>query len=148
MKNKTLLLILAISMIAGFAKAQEKKQIYFIVDTINIEPNNRIVEVGKEGRWTSYVFYCKCLAPHDRYLTFSYKHTESKATIIKGKPKLNYISWKDLREIVVKSKDSFNDQYDFFITETLPNNKFKTDKVTMSFFPRSGGPDYIILKKP
>lgn len=109
----------------------QKKQIYFVADTLSLDKYNRFIEAGSEGQMGYYVFYCKCIAPNNNYLTFSYKKIEYETQILNKKPDYKYSSLKDLLDIVTKSQSNFDDQYDLFITEKLPDNKYKTNKVSM-----------------
>ncbi|WP_170132752.1 hypothetical protein [Pedobacter cryoconitis] len=53
---------------------------------------------------------------------------------------------KDLLDIVAKSQNNFDDQYDLFITEKLPDHKYETNKVRMVIL-RSLEPD-VFRGKP
>ena len=60
MKYLKIWLISSLSLVLTNAIAQEKKKIFFLVDTINISKENRFVEVRNDIEVT-YRFYCKCL---------------------------------------------------------------------------------------
>ncbi|RQO66458.1 hypothetical protein DBR43_30080 [Pedobacter sp. KBW06] len=130
------LYILSITCLIGFNKrsiGQEKKQIHFLADTINVSSENSILEIGTEGNGAYYMFYCQCLPPygHGYNLSFAYpKKALNVNEILSIKPDQKYISWKELSKIVTKTKYDFDKQYDFFITEVLPNG-YKTNKVRM-----------------
>jgi|GEM_PF-997691 len=132
---------------AGFT--QEKKQLYFLADTINVSPENRILEIGKEGAGYYYLFYCQCLPPYGYgyNLSFGYldKNNEFSKTTLK-KPNFQYISWKELSKIITKTKQKFDTEYDFYITELMPNNKYKTNKVKLVIY-KDPIRDFIILEK-
>ncbi|MET4138477.1 hypothetical protein ABIB30_000842 [Pedobacter sp. UYP1] len=53
---------------------------------------------------------------------------------------------KELLDLLTKTQNNFDDQYDLFITEKLPNNKYKTNQVKMPRFRRLE-PNYQIIKK-
>lgn len=146
MKIKTRLLTLFFTLLTTYTFAQgQKKQIFFVVDTLSTHINNRFVETGKEGQLSYYTFFCKCLTPHNRYLTFSYNDSTSKTPILNEKPNYKYSSLKGLLDTVTKSQNNFNEEFDLFITEALINNKYKTNKVKMVIFRRLE-PDIHILK--
>lgn len=110
---------------------QERKQIHFLADTINVSSENRILEIGTEGDGDAYTFYCKCLPPYSYNLSFGYSKKGLPANqVVSTKPDYKYISWKELSKIVSETKYDFNKQYDFFVTEVLTNG-YKTNKVRM-----------------
>lgn len=136
MRKTLYILSITITCLIVFNKksiGQEKKQIYFLADTINVSSENRILEIGTEGNGDYYMFYCQCLPPygHGYNLSFGYlKKGLHVNEVISTKPDHKYISWKELSTIVTKTKYDFDKQYDFFITEVLPNG-YKTNKVKM-----------------
>lgn len=114
-----------------------------MADTLSSGINNRFLEIGEEGQMGYYVLYCKCVIPHDNYVTFTYKNN---IQIVNKKPESKYSSLKELLDLLTKSQNNFDDQYELFITEKLPNNKYKTNQVKMPRFGRLD-PDYQIIKK-
>ena len=124
----------------------QKKQLFFIADTLSSNVNNRFLEIGEEGQMGYYVLYCKCIVPHDRYVTFTYKINKSAIQIVNKKPESKYSSLKELLDLLTKAQNNFDNQYDLFITEKLPNNKYKTNQVKMPRLRRLE-PDYQIIKK-
>jgi hypothetical protein len=124
------------------AFSQQKKEVYFLADTINVSPQNRILEIGKEstlGDTAFYCsFYCQCLPPYDKGykpgFSFLRKPGDRASIVVSIKPDVFYISWKELSQLIAKEKYDFDKKYDFYITEVLPGNKYQTDKVKMTIY--------------
>ncbi len=124
------MLLLSILTLSKAVDAQEKRTvIHFLVDTITVNRNNRIVEIGKEGPGSYYAFYCKCIEPYNSYVSFAYLTKESKTDTLAIKPDYNFLSWKDLSDILKKEGNDLSKKYFVLITELLPNNKYITHKV-------------------
>ncbi|RAJ24600.1 hypothetical protein [Pedobacter cryoconitis] len=64
MKRKFKLLMLCFMLTATYTYGQ-KKQIYFVADTLSLDKDNRFFEAGSEGQMGYYMFYCKCIAPYN-----------------------------------------------------------------------------------
>ncbi|MBB6274086.1 hypothetical protein HDF26_004559 [Pedobacter cryoconitis] len=144
MKRKIKLILLCFMLFATYTYGQ-KKQVFFIADTLSSNINNRFIEIGKEGQMGYYVLYCKCIIPYDNYVTFKYKINKSTVQIVNRKPESKYSSVKELLDLLTKSQNNFDNQYELFITEKLPNDKYKTNQVELVRVGRLD-PDYIILK--
>ncbi|QDW23432.1 hypothetical protein FFJ24_000730 [Pedobacter sp. KBS0701] len=78
-----------------------------------------------------FIFFCKCAPPYKSYVTFSYinKKGDKKAEIVSTKPDYNYISFKELVDMSGEWYNNFDNKYDLYITEILPGNKYRTNKV-------------------
>ena len=85
----------------------------------------------------SFIFFCKCAPPYKSYVTFSYinKKGDKKAEIVSKKPDYPYISFKELMDMSTEWYNFFDNKYDLYITEVLPGNKYRTNKV--KFVPYS-----------
>ena len=128
---KYLFLISILSLISNVSLAQtEKKRIYFLVDTLNIPKNDRIVEIDDNYFEVSYIFYCRCSAPTYKDLIFSFKSMKDKRITEIKKPPYAYISWKELLKIT-SNTFLFKKKYELYITEILPNNRYRTNKVNL-----------------
>lgn len=116
--------------------AQTKKDIYYIVDTISISPDHRISELGTEGNLKYISFYCKCLPPYNRNLTFVYDPGKQNVQIIR---EINHptLSWKDLQELVVKAGSEFKYQYNLTILEVLPDKTYRSANVRLVIYPET-----------
>lgn len=133
---KKIFLIIILFFCIELVHAQAKNEIHFLADTINISPENRILEIGHEGDGIGYTFFCQCLPPYGRGYNVSFYYLKRAGTppetIFDHKPQHKYISWKELSELIVKGKYTLAKTYDFYITEVLPGNKYKTNKVRMT----------------
>ena len=118
--------------------AQEpKKEIYYLADTINVAKNDRVLEI--EGLKINpfeytFVFFCRCVRPNYVYPLFSYlvNQKNPQPPIVLGKPNHPYMSYKTLMELIVKHQRGFDYHYQLYITEVLPGNKYRTNKVIFS----------------
>lgn len=110
-----------------------QKKIYFLADTINVPKGNRILEIVS-GAYPqrNYSFYCTCLPPYRFYVTFSYMTGHKLGIIVNEKPSFQYISWKELQDIIVDVKYDFDRRYELYITEVLPGNRYRTNKVELA----------------
>ena len=107
-------------------RAQEKKKIFLYVDTVTIGHENRLVEIKGRGEIV-YTFFCKCL-PNKKNIGFGYLAAMGNKPTDK-RPQESYVSWKKLLDLVNNDPVQFSEKYEAFITEILPNKKFKTNKV-------------------
>ncbi|QPH41285.1 hypothetical protein [Pedobacter endophyticus] len=130
---KTFFLIFFFFLFVSNSYAQEaRKKIFFLADTTNISKANMYMEI----KWVdvfeqSFIFFCKCAPPYRSYVTFSYinKKGNKKAEIVSRKPNYPYISFKELMDMSAEWYNFFDNKYDLYITETLPGNKYRTNKV-------------------
>ena len=120
-------------------KAQKsKEEIYYLADTINVSKNDRVLEIsGISGYDQSFVFFCKCVKPYNSYPEFIYlvDRTKTKPAMVLKKPNYPYISFKNLMDLVAKKTFNFEDDYQLYITEVLPGNKYITKKVVFNYRP-------------
>lgn len=116
--------------------AQEKIKVYFLADTINISPENRILSIDDEGPYHGFLFFCKCIpvTGSESPRAFIYRSDRDPGEITIHRPSYNYISWKDLAEMLYKQKLKFDLKYDLYITEVLPDKRFKTNQVNLVKF--------------
>ncbi|MBB6238206.1 hypothetical protein HDC90_002838 [Pedobacter sp. AK013] len=144
MKKKLFLIaILSTIIFEAFSQSTNRK-IYFLADTINISPPNRFLKIETISFFEHhFTFFCKCMPPYKSYTTFSYidKKGDKKAEIVSKKPDYPYISFKELMDI-----SSEQNSYDLYITEVLPGNKYRTNKV--HFVPyRTPIDDGVVVNK-
>lgn len=129
MHMKQILLLFSIFLFSKTIQAQQRTKIYFLADTVNINPENRILGIHKDDKLHYFSFFCKCISELDKEPTFFYDRKSIKDNVTKEKPKFKYTSWKDLSEMLYQEKLKFDFKYDLYITEILPDKKFKTNKV-------------------
>ncbi|WP_443939862.1 hypothetical protein [Pedobacter sp. MW01-1-1] len=81
-------------------------------------------------------------------MTFSYinKKGDKKVEVVTEKPTYPYVSFKELMDISTESNIYFNNTYDLYITEVLPGNKYRTNKVSLLPYQQPIQ-DGVILKK-
>lgn len=130
---KTIFFVVAFLVWFKTSSAQSPKPIYFLVDTINVQKENRIVETGIEGVWRYYSFYCRCISGYERNPTFLIS-TKEQQSVRADKPAFIYISWKDLSILINKEGKKFDDKYILNTVELLPNNEYLVSK-TWLFIP-------------
>lgn len=64
------------------------------------------------------------------------KKGDKKAEIVSKKPAHPYISFKELMDITAEHHRSLDNYCDLYITEVLPGNKYRTNKVKfVSYIP-------------
>ncbi|MEH3112986.1 hypothetical protein [Pedobacter terrae] len=131
--KKKLFLIASLLVITFEAFSQNtNREIYFLADTINVSLPNRILKIETVSFFEHhFTFFCKCTPPYKSYATFSYinKKGDKKAEIVSKKPAHPYISFKELMDITAEHHRSLDNYCDLYITEVLPGNKYRTNKV-------------------
>ena len=97
---------------------QEKKKVYFLVDTLNSPKEHRLVEISNDYE-VAYTFYCKCLPPvimggtYDN-LIYSFINTkEAKLNVTDKKPEVTYMSWKEFVHLAIRQR-YFANNYDLY----------------------------------
>ena len=109
------------------------KKVYFLADTLSVSKENNVLKHGYVDNAFEYffTFFCKCAYPYQDYVIFSYinKKGEPKAEIVLEKPKYRYSSFKELMDMVNEHHKFFNDVYDLYMVEALPENKYRTNQV-------------------
>jgi hypothetical protein len=124
---KILLLVTLSSLTYG-----QKKQLYFLADTINTNKLNRYFEISNEGKAIQYyMFYCKCIAPYKQNIIFIYRPNITKPMVSDKLPNYHYSSWMELSNLFSDKGKGFNDFFELFIVEALPNKKFMTNRVNL-----------------
>ena len=133
MKRTFLLALLAMFLSLKSFTQTRKNVLYFLADTVNVEFNNRILEIGTEGKILSYYsFFCKCMLPEGKQnLTFVYRNDTNENIASDRKPNVHFSSWQQLADIIGKVGISFDSKYDFYIVEVIPGRKYKMNKVTL-----------------
>lgn len=147
--KKIVLFSLSLVLINTAFSQEDKKNIYFLADTINISKENRALDI----MWTtpfhySFVFNTPYKAPYYNFLEFSclVDKKNPSAKIKAKKPNYAYLTIKELLDIVREHLQSFDENYNFYITELLPDNKYQTRKVKL--MPQSSPTnDRSILKE-
>ena len=133
---KIIALLVIVLFINSKSHAQTKKSDLFILaDTINVVPENKFLEMGSEGPMHYFTYLCKCISPFDRYTTFTYNINKTKVVKSKHKPNFNFVSWKELAEILYNEGKGIPDKYNIFITEVLPDKSYRTDNVRLVLVP-------------
>ena len=145
-KKMSIIIFIMIINMAVMAQ-QKRKEIHFLADTLNVDVKNRIVEIGKEGEIPYYAFYCKCISPYDAVVSFTYSKRDSSVNIKDIIPDYNFMTWKDFSDIISKEGNHLNKVYSIYITEVLPGNKYKTNKVDL-VLRKPPIVDYQIIKSP
>lgn len=131
------------------AYPQNNPKIYFLADTISMSKEYKFMKMEWDSPFQQFfVFFCKCAPPYKSYVTFSYinKKGDKKAEIVSTKPSYDYISLKALMDMSTEWYNYFDNKYDLYITEVLPGNKYRTNKV--KFVPyQEPTQDRVILKE-
>lgn len=131
MKNLFFIMVL-LALAINVHSQSTNTRIYFLADTINVSKENQVLKHGYINFFEYFfTFFCKCAYPYKNEITFSYinKKGEKKAEIVSEKPELKYISYRELMNIVNEYHKIFNDSYDLYITEVMPGNRYRTNKV-------------------
>ena len=132
------------------AFSQGNRKIYFLADTLNTPKTIQVLRIETISFFEySFIFYCKCAYPYKSYVSFSYLITkkEPKAEIVSKKPNYPYISFKELMDIAAKNHRYFDTTYELYITEVLPGNKYRTNKVKFNIYPEPINDGVIIKPK-
>lgn len=149
MKKKLFLITILSTIIFEVFSQSTNRKIYFLADTINISQPNRLLKIETISFFEHhFTFFCKCTFPYKSYTTFSYidKKGDKKAEIVSKKPGHPYISFKELMDISAEHNRYIDNSYDLYITEVLPGNKYRTNKV--QFVPyRTPIDDRVIIKE-
>jgi hypothetical protein len=120
----------------ALSSAQSKEKIYILVDTIHMQPESKLLEIGQEGSFICYQFYCTCVSPYDRNLTFAYDLSKAANKTLKIKPTFKFTSWREFQELFSKMGYDLEIKYDIYISELLPRQRYRTNKVFMVKFSR------------
>lgn len=149
MKIKTfIILIFGLFNILGNRVIAQDNDLYFMVDTVSIPKEQRIVKIYKSTSLTySYEFFCKCIEPYKVNLSFFYVYNKKRpAGIISDyKPNYKYLSWQELFELAEKNKNYFDRNYNLYVVEVLPNKKYMTNLVKMNKY-RPPSEDGVVIK--
>jgi len=131
---KHLFLILFSFLSSSLCFGQDTKQkVYYLADTINVGPSNRILNIEKEAIFVCYVFYCRSIEANQyRYPAFIYSVNRSKTMRFSKRPKYKYLSWMELEKMLYDKGQDFDKFYDLEIVEKLPNRTYKKNKVNLS----------------
>lgn len=125
----------------------QDNNLYFMVDTVSIPKEQRIVKIFKSTSLTySYEFFCKCVEPYKVNLSFFYIYNKKRPEGITSdyKPNYKYLSLQELFGLVEKNKNYFDKNYNLYITELLPNKKYMTNLVKMNKY-RPPSDDGVII---
>lgn len=133
MKRISLIIIILGCLNIKASAQSSNRQVYFLADTINVSKENQVLDLGYGDNRFEYffTFFCKCAYPYKTDVSFSYvnKRGEKRADIVSEKPNVKYSSFRELMDMVHEHHRFFNDVYDLYITEVLPGNKYRTNKV-------------------
>lgn len=142
-----LMATLMVFTLQSFAQ-RDKTKLYFLVDTINIPKSQRFIEISNEYE-VGYTFYCKCLPsvyegqPHDDLIYTFINSKQAQQNVTAKKPDVNYISWKELLNLAVRP-GFFKDNYELYITEVMPDHKFRTNKVELRRISRTDAKEKLV----
>ncbi len=132
---KKIFVIVILCFCIKLGHAQAKKEIHFLADTINVSPENRLLDIDTELKCKAYMFFCQCLPPYGYGYKISFAYLDLGESALNPhvnvKPNYAYMTWKSLSDIIGKEKYDFDKHYELYITEVLPNNKYKTNKVKL-----------------
>lgn len=108
------------------AQASPAEVIHFLADTISTTKENKLLEIGTEAKFVSYyTFYCKCAPPYFSYPTFMYRNDRVKPKFSDTKPEANYVSWKQLSDLLAKYGNHFPEHFKLVMVEKLPAGNYK-----------------------
>lgn len=79
----------------------------------------------------SFTFFCKCIPPYEDYVEFNYLNNKKSRETTHAKPPVKYISWQKLHDLLVKHGAKFDKYIELYITEVLPDNKYRTNKAEL-----------------
>jgi len=136
--KKIFLISLFLFIYSSIFAQETSKKIYFLADTINTTKKNQLLNIETVSFFEHiFTFFCKCAPPYKSYVTFSYINKKGApiAEVVSKKPDYPYVSFKELMDLSGKWHSYFDNKYDLYITEVLPGNKFRTNKV--KFMPYS-----------
>jgi hypothetical protein len=144
---KKLILITFLLFSLNYTVAQDSKpKLYYLADTINVTKNNRVLDIKIINDIEySFIFYCKGMKYNNEYVSFHYMNfKKNKAEIVAQKPDFPYMSYKVLMDMANEHHRFFSKYYDLYITEVLPGNRYRTNRVEYKP-PTPATIDYIIL---
>lgn len=124
-------IVFILIMISSSVFSQDKK-IYFLADTINVSKENQLLEIGTEGPFKYFTFFCSCIPSDKGNIGFKYS-LRSEDKILTKKPDFNYVSWEYLSSVFSKAGKNFDRQYDLIIVEVLPGKKYRVNPVEHIF---------------
>lgn len=101
-----------------------KPIVYFLADTIDVDKNNRVVEIGMEEGIKYYAFLCRCVTPYQLYPIFIDGDSKITSKLSKTLPKGSFLSWKKLSDLLSKHGNNFVEEYQFIIAEKLPDGTY------------------------
>ncbi|WP_256007483.1 hypothetical protein [Pedobacter deserti] len=139
---KTLIALLGFSLLACsslYAQAQaQEEEVYYFVDTINVNPANRVVSIGMTGppggnRQRYYTVHCRCLTKNEYVYPMFYHPIDRRQPEVKLKdlPTGRYLSWKELENGLYKHQQNFDSFYALTIVEKLPDGMYIKNKVRL-----------------
>lgn len=113
-------------------KIESKPIVYFLADTLSVDKNNRVIEIGKASKTnTYYAFFCRCVSPYQLYPMFIARNEQFRPEVSKTLPLGRYLSWQELSDLLSKHGNKFVEEYKFIIVEKLPNETYQTiEKLT------------------
>jgi hypothetical protein len=142
LSNKAIFLI-PVFLITQLVYGQEARQkLYFLADTVEVSKNNQILEIGSEGAYKYYSFFCKCIPGYSEKVVFNYLLKKESLAAVK-KPDITFVSWKALSDLITKFGVKFDEHYSLTIVEVLPNKQYLINPVKS--YIRKPIVDYIKL---
>jgi len=106
---------------------QNKDTIYYLIDTIHVPKNDRMLEAGTEGLFKYYTIKCACLSYNNKP-TFIYK-LGSKNLYLKKTSNYKFISLANLIDLIRRTNYKlFKEKYVTIFVEP-ENNRFVSKRV-------------------
>ncbi|MDQ7947947.1 MAG: hypothetical protein REI78_08365 [Pedobacter sp.] len=128
--NRIKMLLSTLMLLMTTLAYSQKKRIDFLVDTVNIPKASRINSISGKGE-IIYTFFCRCLETKQD-MRFTYLNSK-KGSISLMRPKFHFFAWKDLLDLIDNDVIKFDQNYELYITEVLPQNRYITNKVYFDY---------------
>jgi len=110
-----------------------QKDVYYLADTLDLDPLNKILSIEREGNFDVYVFLCRCLKCKEHsYQAFIYDLKKAKTDRFLQLPSHKYLSWKELENMLYEKQTNFDGFYSLHIVERLPDGTYKRNKVRLA----------------
>ncbi len=136
--NMKKILLFSLLIISFYKASAQNRKIYFLADTINTAKQNRFLKIDANAFEHEFTFFCRCTPPYKDFTSFSYiiKKGDKMAEIVSKKPDYAYLSFKEFMDILAETRGYLSGIYELYITEVLPGNKYRTNKVSqVSYSP-------------
>ncbi len=131
--NMKKILLFSLLIISFYKASSQNRKIYFLADTINIAKQNRFLKIETASFFEHhFTFFCRCTPPYKDFTSFYYyiKKGDKIAETVSKKPDYDYLSFKEFMDILAETRGYLSGIYELYITEVLPGNKYRTNKVS------------------